>query len=225
MENKPRKTIGDWMRSLTPEEKRKFFEERTRKRQERDRIRLEHREEMRRKALAFVAQDEMQLAHSKNYSPSQELVKTIAKQLAQGKDLNSLRVQFFSDCPQEAWEKITHAVGKYFNTGAEHQGAQIEAVKEERVRLLHRRLRDLKKLYKDSKKSPMIQLKCLENIHKTEDEITKAKMEAIRTHRYVGSYMEKQRGGTAIHIHTNIPRPEPRDVTPEKEVIEQSDGD
>lgn len=235
--------IGNYISNLSPECRVAFYRRRSDMINAKKAVAAKAKAEAQTRALSFIVVDEIALSKdAKNYTPSKDFLNSLENRIKSGKDINTIRTQFFPDIPQESWEKVVHSLRKQLAPSSDHQGVVLEAAKNEHLRILKRRVwsikseitrvnKALKRIEKDetltfTKKEELIadqrliKERYFKQLCKHEDDLIKLKIKIAETHSYIGTVDEKVKTSAAIHIHTMVPRPPGMNV---EKVIEVGD--
>jgi hypothetical protein len=215
--------IAARMHAMTPEEKKVFYAERSKKIAFSRHQKLEEISEWKAETLTKLAHDLKNLSldfRDPNVPISEAALYLFKDMIKRGFHIHEIKDKMIADgvFDDEAWERFTEALyskdlSKIKNIGIEVFASQ-HFVKENLLIVL-KKIRRMQKRKPDDSQLIARELDCLMKIQEIE-------LSLVKQLGAIGEIGQKnKKTSTAIHIHTSVPRPQaiadvPIDVTPEK---------
>ncbi len=194
-------------------------------------------QEARKQAVDLVPRllaEEMLLLDNDNYTPRPETLEKVRKLLdAPTMTLEKLRRDYFRSMSEKGWEKLTRFLFKDHVSGEADLGLQILEQRNDEIVRMERRIRMITKEIKIAKKAAKAKglparapTGLLDLLIQVERDLRDYKADVNKNIYKVNLESNKAKGSTSVHIHTTIPRPEAKDVTPKKQnLTELLNGD
>lgn len=214
---KGRASIGEWLNALTPEEKKEHYASIARKRK----AYAADRKELKNKAKEIVPQllaQRMIERIDKEAQLPQELVNTIRDMVEKTNMAPDEVIKKI--LPYASLETIENLERKLFkarvsstevvSNRVEHTRIQQLKTLKLRRRRAKQQIKYWKKENKDKKVIPQYLMNALE---RAEDAVMELEIQVGSFHKEMGVVGEEKKGSQVVHIHTSIPRPEPKTVT------------
>lgn len=227
-----RRTINDWNKSLTPEQKEAHYEKirqaHARGKAERQALQVKAQAEAERLLPQILAHQIIESLHGDNFSPSIETVGKLRALVESGLTLQEMRSKHFASVEQKVWEKITRFMFKDSVAHAEDLGIDILHSRRKYIGELESRIRsvnkEIKRLKKEGKPIPasLYTLKA-----QAQDRKFEISLEMSETLHKLGVVGDKAKAAQ-INIHMNTPRPKSDaaiDVTPKVSLADLVGGD
>lgn len=182
--------------------------------------------------LPSLLAEEMLLLENDSYTPSNTVLEKIRALLDNPKmTLEVLRRKQFRSLSDKGWQKLTAFLFKDHISSADDLGLQILEQRQEEILRLEKTIKMLKKeqkiIKKDKKKKGLPQVtpsSLLELILDAERDLRNYRLDVNKNIYKTNLDAGKIKSSTSVHIHTTIPRPEVKDVTPKKTLDELISG-
>lgn len=212
-----RPSIKNFLDSMSPEQKKAFYESNRAKAKARAEAKRQEREAVERQAKemlpALMAEQMSQeiAMHDAdtNYVPSREILTKLRTFKDSGLTTDEMRSRFFKDLTDRSWQRLMKFLFKDHVGQVEDLGLDILNAKKKALSTLEARRRTLRKEIKHAKKNgkapPPAFFKLLAD---AEDRIMTLEMDVSKTLHSLGAVGEKS-GAASLHLHFGTPRPKP----------------
>jgi hypothetical protein len=217
---------------MTEEEKIQWRKDSLRKAQETRDKKKALEAERRKKAeelIPHLLAEDLLMIENESYTPRESTLNKVRELLTDPKlTFEELKRKYFSNMSQKGWEKLTKFLFAHQVSNIEDLGNQIlqsryraiEAIKKD-IRTVKREIKMSRELSFEKNKKKMANPKLLEMKFDLEKRLMEYQLDVDKTLHTVKFANEKKSGALSLHIHNQIPRPQPKDVTPTKVVLSE----
>lgn len=219
--------IGKYFAGMTEEEKLQWRKESLRKAQEtrdRKKVRMEELKKKAEELLPRILAEDLLMIEQESYTPRQETLTKVRELLDDPTmTFDELKRKHFGTMSEKGWAKLTKFLFSNQVANVEDLGNDILQEKRRAIKTLEKRIRMLRKEVKLSReinfekhKKKIASQGLLEMMGEAEKELREYKLDIQKTLHEVKFAKEGKSGALSLHVHTSVPRPQPKDVTPPK---------